>query len=66
MLLLTTTLAKSMFKVNKSLLIPQQIMHVMWQNIPRQGVEYFATSYIISMWHMNILGIFHDLTWNIP
>jgi hypothetical protein len=27
-------LAKSMLKVNKSLLIPQQIMHVTWQNIP--------------------------------
>jgi hypothetical protein len=27
-------LAKSMLRVNKSLLIPQQIMHVMWQNIP--------------------------------
>jgi hypothetical protein len=24
-------------------------------------VEYFATSYIISTWEMNILGIFHDV-----
>jgi hypothetical protein len=37
----------------------------MWQNIPWQGVEYFATSYIISMSQTNILGIFHDVAWNI-
>jgi hypothetical protein len=39
-----------MFRVNKSLLIPQSIMHVAWQNIPRWSVEYFATSHINSTW----------------
>jgi hypothetical protein len=35
MLLLTTFLAKPIFKVNKPLFISKQTMDAMWQNIPR-------------------------------
>ncbi len=58
-------LVKSMFRTNKSLLIQQQISDVTWQNIPWQGVEYFAMSYIFSTWQTNILRIFHGVAWNI-
>jgi len=37
----------------------------MWYNIPWQDVEYFATSYIIYMWQMNILGIFHGMEYSL-
>jgi hypothetical protein len=37
-------LAKPMFKVNKPLLIIEQIMDVMWQNISWLVKEYFAIS----------------------
>jgi hypothetical protein len=53
-----------MFIINKSLLIPQQITYVTWQNIPLQGMEYFAMSYINSTWQ-NKIRIFHDVAWNI-
>jgi hypothetical protein len=43
------------------LLSLQQILDVTWQNIPSQGVEYFAMSYIISTLQTNILRIFHDM-----
>jgi hypothetical protein len=45
MLLLTTFLAKPMFKVNKPLFNLEQTIEVMWQNIPWLVVEYFVMSH---------------------
>jgi hypothetical protein len=58
-------LAKFMFTICKPLLILQQITHVTWHNIPWHVVKYFVTSHTIFMWQTNILGIFHDMPWNI-
>jgi hypothetical protein len=44
MLLLTTFLAKPMFKVNKPLFNLEQTMDMTWQNIPWLVAKYFAMS----------------------
>jgi len=62
MLFSTTLLAKPMFKIKKPLLIPKQITHAKWQNIPWQVIEYFAMSWNI----LSHYGIFYRVTKYFP